>query len=89
MCPGGSRTAAPATEAPATEAPPTEVAKKTIACVAFDTGGLGDRNFNDLAKKGLDDAGLAGFTTHFSEAQGATDYAANITRLKAQGCTPS
>ena len=63
------------------------MAKKTVACVAFDTGGLGDRNFNDLAKKGLDDAGAAGFTTHFSEAQGATDYAANITRLKDQGCT--
>jgi basic membrane protein A len=60
---------------------------KTVACVAFDTGGLGDRNFNDLAKKGLDDAGAAGFTTHFSEAQGATDYAANITRLIDQGCT--
>jgi basic membrane protein A len=67
-----------------TEAP---TAKTTVACVAFDTGGLGDRNFNDLAKKGLDDAETAGFTTHFSEAQGATDYAANITRLVDQGCT--
>jgi basic membrane protein A len=80
-------TGAPATGAPATAAPPTSAAKKTVACVAFDTGGLGDRNFNDLAKKGLDDAKAAGFTTHFSEAQGATDYAANITRLKDQGCT--
>ena len=67
-----------------TEAP---TAKTTVACVAFDTGGLGDRNFNDLAKKGLDDAETAGFTTHFSEAQGATDYAANITRLVDEGCT--
>jgi basic membrane lipoprotein Med (substrate-binding protein (PBP1-ABC) superfamily) len=25
-------------------------AKKTVACVAFDTGGLGDKGFNDLAK---------------------------------------
>jgi basic membrane protein A len=80
-------TAAPVTAAPVTAAPPTQAAKKTVACVAFDTGGLGDRNFNDLAKKGLDDAGAAGFTTHYSEAQGATDYAANITRLKDQGCT--
>ena len=55
-------------------------------CVAFDTGGLGDRNFNDLAKKGLDDAGAAGFTTAFSEAVGATDYAANINRLVDAGC---
>ena len=29
------------------------------ACVAFDTGGLGDKGFNDLAKKGLEDAGCA------------------------------
>jgi basic membrane protein A and related proteins len=57
------------------------------ACVAFDTGGLGDRNFNDLAKKGLDDAAAAGFQTAFSEATGATDYEANITRLVDQGCT--
>lgn len=89
--PGASPTAPPAgTPAPATDAPtdaPTSVAKNTVACVAFDTGGLGDRNFNDLAKKGLDDAAAAGFTTFFSEAQGATDYAANITRLVDRGCT--
>jgi basic membrane protein A and related proteins len=66
---------------------PTAVPKNTVACVAFDTGGLGDKNFNDLAKKGLDDAAAAGFTTFFSEAQGATDYAANITRLVDKGCT--
>ncbi len=56
------------------------------ACVAFDTGGLGDKNFNDLAKKGLEDAEAAGYKTFFSEAQGATDYAANIQRLVDQGC---
>jgi basic membrane protein A len=76
-----------ATQPPVTEPPATTAAKTTVACVAFDTGGLGDRNFNDLAKKGLDDAAADGFTTHFSEAQGATDYAANITRLVDQGCT--
>ncbi|HEX3265728.1 MAG TPA: BMP family ABC transporter substrate-binding protein, partial [Candidatus Limnocylindrales bacterium] len=62
-------------------------AKKTVACVAFDTGGIGDKGFNDLAKKGLEDAGTAGFETHFSEAQGATDYANNIQTLVDQGCT--
>ena len=31
------------------------------ACVAFDTGGLGDKGFNDLAKKGLEDAKAAGY----------------------------
>jgi basic membrane protein A and related proteins len=56
------------------------------ACVAFDTGGLGDKGFNDLAKKGLDDAKAAGYKTFYSEAQGATDYAANIQRLIDQGC---
>ncbi len=82
---GATPTATPAGSEEPTPTEPT--AMTTVACVAFDTGGLGDRNFNDLAKKGLDDAEAAGFTTHFSEAQGATDYAANITRLVDQGCT--
>ena len=59
----GAPSAAPATAAPATaaptEAPPAQAAYK--ACVAFDTGGLGDKGFNDLAKKGLDDAAALGF----------------------------
>jgi basic membrane protein A len=78
---------APASEAPASEAPASEApAIDYIACVAFDTGGLGDKGFNDLAKKGLEDAAALGYTTFFSEAQGATDYAANIQRLIDQGC---
>jgi len=56
------------------------------ACVAFDTGGLGDKGFNDLAKKGLDAAGTAGYATAYSEAKGSTDYAANIQRLLDQKC---
>lgn len=92
---GGGASPAPATGGPATSAPgsqapesmaPSAAAKDVKACVAFDTGGLGDKNFNDLAKKGLDDAAAAGFETAFSEATGATDYAANITRLVDQGC---
>ena len=31
------------------------------ACVAFDTGGLGDKGFNDLAMKGLEDAKALGY----------------------------
>jgi len=89
-CGPGTATTAPATQNAATEAPATEAATqaatKPVACVAFDTGGLGDKGFNDLAKKGLEDAGTAGFTTHFSEAQGATDYANNIQTLIDQGC---
>jgi basic membrane protein A len=81
--PSTAPTTAP-TEAP-TEAPSAPAVDYT-ACVAFDTGGLGDKGFNDLAKKGLEDAAAAGYTTFFSEAQGATDYAANIQRLIDQGC---
>jgi basic membrane protein A len=93
-CGGSSPTAAPTT-APATQsatsapgtAAPTTAAKKTVACVAFDTGGLGDKGFNDLAKKGLEDAQAAGFTGYFSEAKGATDYENNIQTLVDKGCT--
>lgn len=80
-------TAAPGTATPATAGPTTAAGKKTTACVAFDTGGLGDKGFNDLAKKGLEDAKAAGYTTFFSEAQGATDYANNIQTLIDKGCT--
>jgi basic membrane protein A len=86
-------TAAPSSEAPSSEAPASESASADAtdyssykACVAFDTGGLGDKGFNDLAKKGLEDAKALGFQTAFSEAQGATDYAANIQRLIDEGC---
>lgn len=94
-CTGGGATTAPsaAPSAAASEAPsgsasaaPSAAAVDWTACVAFDTGGLGDKGFNDLAKKGLEDAAAMGYTTFFSEAQGATDYAANITRLIDQGC---
>jgi len=79
-----------ASEAPASVAPSTEASQAANtdfkACVAFDTGGLGDKGFNDLAKKGLEDAGAAGFKTAYSEAKGSSDYAANIQRLIDQGC---
>ena len=81
--------AAPSAEAPseATSAAPSEALNTNWkACVAFDTGGLGDKGFNDLAKKGLEDAGKLGYDTAFSEAQGATDYAHNIQTLIDEGC---
>ena len=56
------------------------------ACVAFDTGGLGDKGFNDLAMKGLNDAKALGYKTFFSEAKGSTDYANNIQSLVDKGC---
>jgi basic membrane protein A len=89
-CGGGATTAptseATATPATTTEASPTTAAVDWKACVAFDTGGLGDKGFNDLAKKGLEDAAAAGYETAFSEAQGDTDYVANIQRLLDEGC---
>ncbi len=96
-CSGGAATPAP-TAAPESMAPesmaPESMAPESMgpvagdykACVAFDTGGLGDKGFNDLAKKGLDDAAAAGYQTASAEAQGATDYEANIQRLIDQGC---
>jgi len=39
-----------------------------------------------LAKVGLDQVATMGMTTHYSEAKGSTDYAANIQRLLDQGC---
>jgi basic membrane protein A len=89
-CGPGTTTSQPPATTGAESAGPTEgatqAAKQWKACVAFDTGGLGDKGFNDLAKKGLEDAAAAGYDTAFSEAQGATDYAANIQRLIDQGC---
>jgi basic membrane protein A len=99
-CSGSGATTAPATTAPESTAPesmaPESMAPESSApaadyssykaCVAFDTGGLGDKGFNDLAKKGLEDAAALGFQTAYSEAQGATDYAANIQRLIDEGC---
>jgi basic membrane protein A len=79
-------------EAPSTapsesaSAAPSAAAQTWKACVAFDTGGLGDKGFNDLAKKGLEDAAALGYPTAFSEATSGTDYAANIQRLIDQDC---
>jgi basic membrane protein A len=93
--PSGSSTApttAPATagqptEAPMSDAPASQSGNKDYkACVAFDTGGLGDKGFNDLAQKGLNDAGAAGYTIASAEAQGSTDYERNIQSLIDDGC---
>lgn len=93
--PAGKATSGPttaATPAPAgtgtaaTTPPASSAAKDYKACVAFDTGGLGDKGFNDLAQKGLKDAKAVGFQTAEAEATNATDYAANIQRLIDQGC---
>jgi basic membrane protein A len=69
--------------APESQAP---AATDYKACVAFDSGGLGDKGFNDLAKKGLDAAAAAGYKTAYSEAKGLADFAPNIQRLIDEGC---
>jgi len=81
-----SQAASTAPSQAASEAPSQAFNTDWKACVAFDTGGLGDKGFNDLAQKGLQDANALGFKTAFSEARGATDYAANIQRLIDEGC---
>jgi len=83
--PAASQGGTGATGVPGTEAP-SAAAVDWTACVAFDTGGLGDKGFNDLAMKGLNDAKALGFETFFSEAKGSTDYANNIQSLIDKGC---
>jgi basic membrane protein A len=83
----GPATAGPATAAPASDAPASQSGSKDYkACVAFDTGGLGDKGFNDLAQKGLKDAAAAGYETAEAQAQGSTDYERNIQSLIDGGC---
>ena len=80
-------TTGPATAAPMSDAPASQSGSKDYkACVAFDTGGLGDKGFNDLAQKGLQDAAAAGYETASAEAQGSTDYERNIQSLIDDGC---
>jgi basic membrane protein A len=81
---GGAQTQG-ASQAPAT-AGATPAAINYRACAAFDTGGLGDKSFNDLAQKGIFDAQALGYLTAEAEARTATDYAANLQRLLDAGC---
>lgn len=51
-----------------------------------DTAGLGDQNFNDLAKKGLDKAGADfGVTTNVIESRDAAAYIPNLTQAAESG----
>ena len=89
-CSGSAATSAPSGSVQATGSPSTGVTASPVtdwkACASFDASGLGDKGFNDLAQKGLEDAKAAGFQTAFTEAKGATDYASNIQRLMDEGC---
>ena len=73
---------AAATQAPGSHQPSVD----WKACASFDAKGLGDNGPNDLARQGLEDAKAAGFTTAYTEATGAADYAPNLERLMDEGC---
>jgi basic membrane protein A len=81
---GGTTASTAPTQAASTA--PSVAAINYKACVAFDAGGLGDKGFNDLAKKGLEAAAALGYKTAFSESKGSSDFAPNIQRLLDQGC---
>ena len=56
------------------------------AGLVTDIGGVNDRSFNFLAKKGLDEAAAkAGFTPEIRESKAETDYVPNVTRLISGG----
>jgi len=91
---GGGATAAP-TAAPASAAAteaataaPTAAPVAFKACLVTDTGGLGDKGFNDNALKGLQDALAAGYATVVKnlESKKDADYASNIDALLGDGC---
>ena len=83
-----------ATPVPTTGATTTATAVPTASPVAFkaclvtDTGGLGDKGFNDNALKGLQDAKASGYATEIKnlESKKDADYASNIDLLVTDGC---
>ncbi|MBI2762250.1 MAG: BMP family ABC transporter substrate-binding protein [Chloroflexi bacterium] len=90
---GGGASAAPTigpTEAASIEATPapTEAPAAFKACLVTDTGGLGDKGFNDNALKGLQDALAAGYATEVKnlESKKDADYTSNIDLFVADGC---
>ena len=72
----------------ASEAPTDEPVADFKACLVTDTGGLGDKGFNDNALKGLNDALEAGYASEVKnlESNQDADYASNIDLLVTDGC---
>ena len=92
-CGGGATTApttAPTTggESPAATGTPAATVAAFKACLVTDTGGLGDKGFNDNALKGLNDALAAGYASEIKnlESKKDADYASNIDALVADDC---
>jgi basic membrane protein A len=72
----------------ASEAPTDEPMADFKACLVTDTGGLGDKGFNDNALKGLKDALELGYASEVKnlESNQDSDYASNIDLLVTDGC---
>ena len=70
--------ARPPSEASAARPRPRPLNTDWKACVAFDTGGLGDKGFNDLAKKGLERREGAGLPDGLQRGPGRDRLRANI-----------
>jgi basic membrane protein A and related proteins len=90
-CGGGASTAPTAAPTSTAAAPSTTPAPSVTAfkaCLVTDTGGLGDKGFNDNALKGLQDAKAAGYATEIKnlESKKDADYASNIDALVADNC---
>ncbi len=90
---GGGATTAPTTAptgtaAATTSGTPVPSIAAFKACLVTDTGGLGDKGFNDNALKGLNDALAAGYATEIKnlESKKDADYASNIDALVADAC---
>ena len=89
--PGASTapTTAPTTGgSPAATGTPVPSAAAFKACLVTDTGGLGDKGFNDNALKGLQDALKAGYASEVKnlESKKDADYASNIDALVTDEC---
>jgi basic membrane protein A len=88
-CGTGATTAPTGTGTPTTASEePTEAPEPFKACLVTDTGGLGDKGFNDNALKGLNDALDAGYATEVKnlESNQDSDYASNIDLLVTDEC---
>ncbi|MES2208732.1 MAG: BMP family ABC transporter substrate-binding protein [Chloroflexota bacterium] len=91
-CGGGASTAPSAAPSDAASTTPTDAPVESMApfkaCLVTDTGGLGDKGFNDNALKGLQDALAAGSATEVKnlESKKDADYASNIDLLVTDGC---
>jgi basic membrane protein A len=66
---------------------PEATARRTVVGIVFDTGGLGDKSFNDSAWRGMQRAEKElGFKVLKVESKSESDYPANLAALADQGC---